>query len=209
VGNERKCLKPKDGFKDCPDCPEMVEIPAGSFTMGSPANEPQRSNDETRTAPVGLRFTPSLKEALVELAKADRRTLASYIELVLEAHVDARRQEGKKPKNDAKAKEATDSAYAFIANPPYANSSPIGSIAQRRGNMAVQEMGEIQAAARTLGLEAARLLFRRAGDYVDKARACRLLRWPTRNPQSERHWPLAMLHVLLADDNILHTADGE
>jgi hypothetical protein len=47
---------------------------------------------------VGLRFTPSLKEALVELAKADRRTLASYIELVLEAHVEAQRHEGKKSK---------------------------------------------------------------------------------------------------------------
>ena len=52
---------------------------------------------EIRTAPVGLRFTPSLKEALVELAKADRRTLASYIELVLEAHVDAKKkQDGKR-----------------------------------------------------------------------------------------------------------------
>jgi hypothetical protein len=47
---------------------------------------------------VGLRFTPSLKEALVELAKADRRTLASYIEIVLEAHVDAKRHESKKSK---------------------------------------------------------------------------------------------------------------
>ena len=53
---------------------------------------------ETRTAPVGLRFTPSLKEALVELAKADRRTLASYIELVLEAHVESKKQESKKSK---------------------------------------------------------------------------------------------------------------
>ena len=51
---------------------------------------------ETRTAPVGLRFTPTLKEALAELARADRRTLASYIELVLEQHVDAKRQDGKK-----------------------------------------------------------------------------------------------------------------
>jgi hypothetical protein len=51
---------------------------------------------ETRTAPVGLRFTPSLKEALAELAKADRRTLASYIELVLETHVEAKRKEGGK-----------------------------------------------------------------------------------------------------------------
>ena len=52
---------------------------------------------ETRTAPIGLRFTPSLKEALVELARADRRTLASYIELVLEQHVDAKKkQDGKR-----------------------------------------------------------------------------------------------------------------
>ena len=27
-------------FKDCPDCPEMVEIPAGSFDMGSDNGEP-------------------------------------------------------------------------------------------------------------------------------------------------------------------------
>ena len=26
-------------FRDCPDCPEMVVIPAGTFTMGSPASE--------------------------------------------------------------------------------------------------------------------------------------------------------------------------
>ena len=47
---------------------------------------------ETRTAPVGLRFTPSLKEALAELARADRRTLASYIELVLENHAKSFRE---------------------------------------------------------------------------------------------------------------------
>jgi len=26
-------------FRDCPDCPEMVVVPAGRFTMGSPASE--------------------------------------------------------------------------------------------------------------------------------------------------------------------------
>lgn len=43
IGSEKRCLKPKDTFKDCPDCPEMVVMPAGSFTMGAPANEPERT----------------------------------------------------------------------------------------------------------------------------------------------------------------------
>jgi formylglycine-generating enzyme required for sulfatase activity len=35
-------LKPKDSFKECADCPEMVVIPAGKFTMGMPKDEPGR-----------------------------------------------------------------------------------------------------------------------------------------------------------------------
>jgi formylglycine-generating enzyme required for sulfatase activity len=31
--------KPGTVFRDCPDCPEMVVIPAGSFNMGSPDSE--------------------------------------------------------------------------------------------------------------------------------------------------------------------------
>jgi formylglycine-generating enzyme required for sulfatase activity len=33
-------------FRDCPECPEMVLIPTGSFIMGSPANEPERQSYE-------------------------------------------------------------------------------------------------------------------------------------------------------------------
>jgi formylglycine-generating enzyme required for sulfatase activity len=36
-------FKPGQTFKDCPDCPEMVVIPGGKFTMGSPENETGRS----------------------------------------------------------------------------------------------------------------------------------------------------------------------
>jgi formylglycine-generating enzyme required for sulfatase activity len=33
--SEESALKPKDSFKECDVCPEMVVVPAGSFTMGS------------------------------------------------------------------------------------------------------------------------------------------------------------------------------
>ena len=35
-----------DTFRDCATCPEMVVVPAGSFMMGSPADEPNRGDDE-------------------------------------------------------------------------------------------------------------------------------------------------------------------
>jgi formylglycine-generating enzyme required for sulfatase activity/uncharacterized caspase-like protein len=45
---EERALKPKDVFKECDKCPEMVVVPAGSFTMGSPSNDKQRGDDETQ-----------------------------------------------------------------------------------------------------------------------------------------------------------------
>jgi formylglycine-generating enzyme required for sulfatase activity len=42
-----QALKPTDSFKECAkDCPEMVVIPAGSFMMGSPADEKGRYGNE-------------------------------------------------------------------------------------------------------------------------------------------------------------------
>jgi formylglycine-generating enzyme required for sulfatase activity len=43
---EERSLKPMDTFVECDKCPGMIVVPAGSFTMGSPRNEPEKSFDE-------------------------------------------------------------------------------------------------------------------------------------------------------------------
>src|SRR5262245_25815921 len=37
---------PPTPFSDCPDCPRMVTLPGGTFTMGSPPSEPERRKFE-------------------------------------------------------------------------------------------------------------------------------------------------------------------
>jgi hypothetical protein len=42
----------------------------------------------TKTAALSIRIEPALKAALEKLAAADKRSLASYVEIVLQEHVD-------------------------------------------------------------------------------------------------------------------------
>jgi len=43
---EECALRPGDAFKECIQCPEMMVVPAGAFTMGSPESEHDRDEDE-------------------------------------------------------------------------------------------------------------------------------------------------------------------
>jgi formylglycine-generating enzyme required for sulfatase activity len=67
--NRERLLKPKDSFRECNLCPEMVVMPSGKFIMGSPENEPDRRANEgpqqevafTRRFAVG-RFSVTFEE---------------------------------------------------------------------------------------------------------------------------------------------------
>lgn len=53
--DEERALKPKDTFVECETCPEMVVVPAGTFSMGSPPQEKGRFNWEGPQHSVGIR----------------------------------------------------------------------------------------------------------------------------------------------------------
>jgi len=46
---------PPKEFRDCADCPEMIRIPSGTFTMGSPKTEPGRFDAEGPQHAVSVR----------------------------------------------------------------------------------------------------------------------------------------------------------
>ena len=43
---EEEALTPGDMFKECPECPEMIAVPAGKFVMGASPNEPGSEDSE-------------------------------------------------------------------------------------------------------------------------------------------------------------------
>ena len=46
IKKEEAEMRPGKAFKDCPECPEVVILPAGSFQMGSSSSEAVRYDDE-------------------------------------------------------------------------------------------------------------------------------------------------------------------
>jgi formylglycine-generating enzyme required for sulfatase activity len=49
-----RALKPGNTFKECSNCPELVVVPAGSFTMGSPMSERGHNDNEGPQHPVTI-----------------------------------------------------------------------------------------------------------------------------------------------------------
>lgn len=59
-------------FRECHDCPEMVVIPAGSFTMGSPEDEKGRFKNEGPQHPVTIARPFAISVSLVTRAEYAR-----------------------------------------------------------------------------------------------------------------------------------------
>src|SRR5688572_17285744 len=46
AGRSRSVVKPGQTFTECRNCPEMMVVPAGTFTIGSPPGEALRRDNE-------------------------------------------------------------------------------------------------------------------------------------------------------------------
>jgi formylglycine-generating enzyme required for sulfatase activity len=65
---QERVLKPRQVFKECDVCPEMVVVPAGAFSMGSPKKEKARSDNESplHKVTIGRRFAVGKFEVTVD-----------------------------------------------------------------------------------------------------------------------------------------------
>src|SRR5262249_34655709 len=67
----REAAGPKDVFRDCADCPEMIVVPAGEFMMGSPPSERGRNPDEGPQRKVTLAQPLAAGQYAVPFAEGD------------------------------------------------------------------------------------------------------------------------------------------
>ena len=86
----RAAPRPGTVFQDCPDCPRMVVVPAGEFTMGSPASEAERGGDEGPQRQVSIAQPFALGRS--EVTVAEFRRFADESGYRTEAERDARAQ---------------------------------------------------------------------------------------------------------------------
>jgi formylglycine-generating enzyme required for sulfatase activity/class 3 adenylate cyclase len=64
-------LKSGDPFRECPACPSMVGLPAGSFVMGSPGSQYGHNADESPMRRVAINYRLALSQFPVTVAQFD------------------------------------------------------------------------------------------------------------------------------------------
>ena len=90
VSGSSRCLVPGDVFNDCADCPEMVVVPAGTFTMGAAEAETGSLQGERPQRPVSFarsfavsRYEITRKEFEAYLARENRTIEKGCTEFVV------------------------------------------------------------------------------------------------------------------------------
>jgi formylglycine-generating enzyme required for sulfatase activity len=71
-------LKAGETFKDCRECPDMVVIPPGTFSMGSPADEKDRTKTEDPQHEVTIRHAFALAKAPVTRDQYEKFVRATH-----------------------------------------------------------------------------------------------------------------------------------
>jgi formylglycine-generating enzyme required for sulfatase activity len=64
------------GFRDCPACPEMVTVPAGTFELGTSADEPELDRDRGESPPLAVSMTRAYAIGRFEVTVAEFRAFA-------------------------------------------------------------------------------------------------------------------------------------
>jgi formylglycine-generating enzyme required for sulfatase activity len=68
---QERALKPGDVFEECEKCPQMVVVPVGSFTMGSPEDEAGRAANESPERKVSIAKPFAVGKAAVTFEEWD------------------------------------------------------------------------------------------------------------------------------------------
>jgi formylglycine-generating enzyme required for sulfatase activity len=71
---QEHALKAGDPFKECTHCPEMIVVPAGHFTMGSPSDEKGRSGRGRGRQPVTKVFRDDAQRYVAWLSRMTGKT---------------------------------------------------------------------------------------------------------------------------------------
>jgi hypothetical protein len=69
------------------------------------------SKIELKTAPLSIRIRPSLKAEIERLAAEDKRPIAQYVEMILEAHCDPERRKERERTRKQLEKLAKDAGF--------------------------------------------------------------------------------------------------
>ncbi len=68
---------PNAPFRDCPDCPEMQRLPAGTFVMGTPAADPRAADTRAEAQALIVRVPKAFAMGRLEITRREYRAFVN------------------------------------------------------------------------------------------------------------------------------------